>query len=117
MRELDGVPAGMPENDCYEEISSGPSKPEAGHLPGFDPWEDVNSGALSNTGIYRKIKQGLRWLHGNLFLLRCKLERPCGGGVEGLHGSEVERPARSADCETERTLKPGNDRLVLAGIA
>jgi len=67
VRELDGVPAGMPENDCYEEISSGPSKPEAGHLPGFDPWEDVNSGALSNTGIYRKIQKGLRWLHGSFF--------------------------------------------------
>jgi len=37
--------------------------------------------------------------------------------VEGLHGSVVERPARSAGCVTERTLKPGNDRLVPAGIA
>lgn len=42
---------------------------------------------------------------------------PAGVGVEGLNGSEVERPARSAGCETKRTLKPGNDRLVLAGIA
>ena len=64
-----------------------------------------------------KMKQGLRWLHGSFFLLRCKLERPCGGGVQGFHGSEVERPARSAGCETERTLKPGNDQLVQAGIA
>ena len=56
-------------------------------------------------------------MHGSLFLLRCKLERPCDEGVEGFHGSGVERPARSVGCETERTLKPGNDRLVLAGIA
>ena len=115
--ELDGGPAGITENTGYEGISSGPSKLEAGHLPVFEPRGGVISGALSNTGIYRKIKQGLRWLHGSLFLLRCKLERPCGEGVEGFHGSVVERSARSAGCETERTLKPGNDRLVLAGIA
>ena len=84
---------------------------------GFYIRGDVKFGALSNTVNYRIMKQGLRWLHGSLFLLRCKLERPCDEGVEGFHGSGVERPARSVGCETERTLKPGNDRLVLAGIA
>jgi len=59
----------------------------------------------------------MRSLCGSLFLLRHKPEVPAGVGVEGLNGSEVERPARSAGCETKRTLKPGNDRLVLAGIA
>lgn len=53
MRELDEVPAGIIEDHSYEGLSSGPSKPEAGHLPVFDPRGDVNSGALSNTGVYR----------------------------------------------------------------
>jgi len=49
----------------------------------------------------------MRSLCGSLFLLRHKPEVPTGGGVEGLNESVVERPARSAGCETERTLKPG----------
>jgi len=64
--ELDGITAGITENAGYKGLSSGPSKLEAGHLPVFEPWGS-KFGALSNTGIYRKMKQGLRWLHGSFF--------------------------------------------------
>jgi len=100
------IPAGSP-GDVASKVSRSVRRSLRQGICRFLNMGGVIFGALSNTGIYRKIKQGLRWLHGNLCLLRCKLERPCGGGVKGLHGSVVERPARSTGCETERTLKPG----------
>ena len=39
-----------------------------------------------------KIEAGTEMVARQHFLLRCKLERPCGEGVEGLHGSEVKHP-------------------------
>ncbi len=79
---------------------------------------EVQNSALSNTGIKRKLKRGLRWLHGSIFLLRCKLERPCSEGVEGLHGSEVKHPPAKprvrnvADIEA-RKRPTGVDRYCL----
>jgi len=79
---------------------------------------EVQNSALSNTGVKRKLKRGLRWLHGSIFLLRCKLERPCGEGVEGLHGSEVKHPPAKprvrnvADIEARKRL-PGAFRYCL----
>ena len=79
-------------------------RPEAVHLPVFETRGISELYVKQYRFLPIKMKRVVRSSCGSLFLLRHEPEVPLVREWTGVDGSEVERPARSGGCVTQRTL-------------